>query len=153
MITLASDVSEKSVYERNTLLLYYNNTHKLGEGGSRSQSLKIFLYGISSLQYNLFVPSIVLSSVEVSRLVRRPVPLLSLTDSTKMQSYIPCWCDFEIIQLGQGFSIRIYWVMIKACLHYQNILFMFCICSFRLISVTVLAITTFCLCISLMVFF
>lgn len=106
MITLASDVSEKSVYERNTLLLYYNNTHKLGEG-SRSQSLKIFLYEVSSLQYNLFVPSIDLSSIEVSRLVRRPVPLLSLTGSTKMQPYIPCWCDFEIIQLGQGFLIRI----------------------------------------------
>jgi len=110
-------------------------------GGGVNQSFKIFLYRVSSFQCSLFVPSIDLSSIELSKLVRRPVPLLSLAESTKMQTYIPFWYDLEIFQLRQGFMvIRVYWVMISACLNYRLFLFVVYICYFRFYSVTVLTI-------------
>lgn len=62
----------------------------------KNQSSKIFLYGISSFQCSLFVPSADCSSVELSKLVR-PIPLLSLAESTKMQKYIPCSFVVDII--------------------------------------------------------
>lgn len=53
-----------------------------GDWVVRNQSSKIFLYGISSFQYSLFVPSVDFSSVELSKLVR-PMPLLSLAKVPK----------------------------------------------------------------------
>lgn len=62
----------------------------------RNQSSKIFLYGILSFQCSLFVPTVDSSSVELIKLLR-PIPLLSLGESIKMQKYIPCWFVGEII--------------------------------------------------------
>lgn len=62
----------------------------------RNQSSKIFLYGISSFRYSLFVPSVDFSSVELSKLVR-PIPLLCLAEGTKVPKCVLCWFVDDII--------------------------------------------------------
>lgn len=122
------------------LLLCCNNTHKVLRGLSvNNQSSKIFLYGILSFQYSLFVPSVDFSSVELNKLVRpiqtSSVPGRKCKDAEICSLLGCCGCNLGWTRfLGN----KKYWVMISACLCYQNLLFLFYVSSFRSISVAVL---------------
>lgn len=69
------------------VLLCCNNMHKLQGQEERKSVFKNI--SMSSFKYSLFVPNIDFSFIELSKLVKRPMPLLSLAESTKMQAYIP----------------------------------------------------------------